>query len=192
MKEKKNKNDKTEEFIDVNSSFEKEKQKQEKKVVTDKQKLVEAYNIIADWENEYAKLLADTQNLRKTLEKDQREFVRYRAAGFIEGLIPVLDSFEFAFKIEPPSKETQNYLLGFKMIYQNLLNVLLDEGITIIKPLVGSEFDSNTMEASDSVESDDYEDNAIVSVNLAGYKMHERLIRPASVTVNRRQDISKK
>jgi len=179
----------TEEFVDLNEQYQKQKTKAEKKETSLANKLAEANKEIADWKNEYAKVLADTQNLRRLLEKDQKEFIKYRAVGFLENLIPVLDSFEFAFSVAPPSKETQNYLVGFKMIYTNLVNSLIDEGLKEIRPSVGTEFDPNQMEASEVQSDTNYPDGVVLKTNLPGYSIHERLVRPANVIVN---DLSKK
>ena len=135
------------------------------------------------WKNEYYRAYADTQNLRKTLEKDHLVAMKYRAEGFIEELLPVLDSFYTVLKNEPTNPELKNYLIGFQYIYRNLVTALENEGVKEIAPQKGDKFSADTMNAVETVESDG-EENLVVDVHLRGYKLHDRLIRPANVTVS--------
>ena len=135
------------------------------------------------WKNEYYRAYADTRNLRSQLEKDHMMAMKYRAEGFIDELLPVLDSFYMVLKNEPTNPELKNYLIGFQYIYKNLVSVLENEGVTEIAPKVGDKFSPDTMNAVETVESDG-EENLVVDVHVKGYKLHDRLIRPANVTVS--------
>ena len=68
------------------------------------------------WKNEFYRAYADTQNLRKSLEKDHQEAIKYRAEGFIENLLPVLDSFHVVLSQEIEDPALKNYLIGFQFI----------------------------------------------------------------------------
>ena len=135
------------------------------------------------WKNEYYRAYADTKNLRNQLEKDHMAAMKYRAEGFVDELLPVLDSFYAVLKNEPTNPELKNYLIGFQYIYKNLTAALENEGVTEIAPKVGDKFSPDTMQAVETVESDG-EENIIVDVHVKGYKLHDRLIRPANVTVS--------
>ena len=135
------------------------------------------------WKNEYFRAYADTQNLRKQLEKDHMSAMKYRAEGFIDELLPVLDSFFAVLKNEPTDPNLKNYLIGFQYIYRNLVAALENEGVTEISPKVGDKFSADTMQVVETVESEG-EENVIVDVHVKGYKLHDRLIRPANVTVS--------
>ena len=135
------------------------------------------------WKNEYFRAYADTQNLRKQLEKDHMSAMKYRAEGFVNELLPVLDSFFAVLKNEPTDPNLKNYLIGFQYIYRNLTAALENEGVTEIAPKVGDKFSPETMQAVETVESEG-EENVIVDVHVKGYKLHDRLIRPANVTVS--------
>ena len=135
------------------------------------------------WKNEYFRAYADTQNLRKQLEKDHMSAMKYRAEGFVDELLPVLDSFFAVLKNEPTDPNLKNYLIGFQYIYRNLVAALENEGVTEISPKVGDKFSPETMQAVETVESEG-EENVIVDVHVKGYKLHDRLIRPANVTVS--------
>ena len=133
------------------------------------------------WKNEYYRAYADTKNLRNNLEKEHREALKYRSEGFIEELLPVLDSFFSVLAKEPEDPTLKNYLIGFQYIYKNLTSVLENEGVVEISPEVGKTFDAKVMNAVDTVEG---EDNIITKVYNKGYKLHDRIIRPANVQVS--------
>ena len=174
-----------EETIDVKEAFDKQKARLDKKDVKTQAELLEAKSRIAVLENEYVKLLADTRNLRKDLEKDQKEFIKYRVSGLLEDIIPVLNNFEYALSMDPPNPEMKNYLFGFKMIYDNLVQVLENEGAKQIRPNVGDKFNPDYMEVHETVLDEGLPDDAITKINLPGYKLHDRVVRCANVTVNK-------
>ena len=145
--------------------------------------LYKARSDIEHWKNEYYRAYADTQNLRKSLEKDHSEAMKYRSEGFIEDLLPVLDSFHMALAKEPEDPTLKNYLIGFQYIYRNLVTVLENEGVKEISPNVGDKFNPDTMNAVEITPTDG-EENIITSVMTKGYKLHDRLVRPANVAVS--------
>ncbi|MCD8194776.1 MAG: nucleotide exchange factor GrpE, partial [Coprobacillus sp.] len=138
------------------------------------------------WKNEYYRAYADTQNLRKQLEKDHQEALKYRATGFIDGLLPILDSFYLVLSSSPSSPEVKNYVEGFSFIYKNIIQVLEDEGVKEIVPKVGDKFDSKTM---DGIETEVDDTSGLVKkVYTRGYSLHDRVIRPASVCVSVKEE----
>ena len=123
------------------------------------------------------------KNLRDSIEKDHREVLKYRAAGFIEDLLPILDGFHMALTIETTSQEMKNFLTGFEFIYRNMVSVLENEGVNEVSPKVGDVFDPHSMSALET-QYDEGEPNRVLKVNAKGYKLHDRLIRPAIVVVS--------
>ena len=158
------------------------KKKDKKKIEALENKIKELTKEVEKWKNEYYRAFADTKNLRNTLEKDHREALKYRAEGFIDSLLPVLDSFHLALGNEPTNPDLKNYLTGFQYIYRNLVSALESEGVIEISPKVGDKFDPSTMNAVDTVE-DEGEENLVAKVYAKGYKLHDRLIRSVNVSV---------
>lgn len=144
----------------------------------------------AKWKNDYYLELADIQNLRKSLEADHREAIRYRSAGFLEALLPALDSFYIALEAKPQSQEAQNYQQGFQYIYNQIQNTLSSEGVSEICPKIGDRFDATLMHAVDTKEG--AEEGQIVQVYSKGYRLHDRLIRPVMVCVSKKAAEPKK
>ena len=138
------------------------------------------------WKNEYYKAYADTQNLRRTLEAEQRTIYRYRAEGFLEGLLPALDAFHMALDNPAPTKEAANYQIGFTYIYNQIIQALAGEGLSELTPKPGDAFDASFMNAIDAEETLEVEPNKVLKVHSKGYKLHDRLIRAAMVTVSKK------
>ena len=160
-----------------------EKEKKNKKVEKLKEEITQLKIELEYWKNEYYRAYADTQNLRKSLEKDHQNAVKYRAEGFIDNLLPVLDSFHIVLSKEVEDPSLKNYLVGFQFIYRNLVSVLENEGVKEIAPQIGDKFDASSMNAVETEESDG-EEGLVLKVITNGYKLHDRLVRPANVVVS--------
>ena len=160
------------------------KSKEEKKIKELEEELEKLKADVDHWKNEYYRAYADTKNLRNNLEKEHSDIIKYRAMGFIEDLLPVLDSFHMALANEPTSQELKNYLVGFQFVYRNLVSVLENEGVKEISPNIGDKFSDKNMNAVDVTEQEG-EENLITKVYAKGYELHGRLIRPAQVSVSK-------
>lgn len=175
--------DEKEELEETTDSKEELRGHKKAKIEKLENELYKARSDIEHWKNEYYRAYADTQNLRKSLEKDHSEAMKYRSEGFIEDLLPVLDSFHMALAKEPEDPTLKNYLIGFQYIYRNLVTVLENEGVKEISPNVGDKFNPDTMNAVEITPTDG-EENIITYVMTKGYKLHDRLVRPANVAVS--------
>ena len=158
--------------------------KDKKKIQELEEELAKANAAVEHWKNEYYRAYADTKNLRTNLEKEHSEAMKYRAMGFIEELLPVLDSFHMALGNEPTSPEVKNYLVGFQFIYRNFVSALENEGVKEIAPNIGDKFSDKNMDAVDVTEQEG-EENLVTKVYAKGYELHGRLIRPARVSVSK-------
>ncbi len=170
--------------LDMKASYKRKLAKKDEEI--DKLK-----NDVEHWKNEYYRVYADMANLRKDIQKDHNEAIKYRLEGFVSDLVNVLDSFEIALKHEPKTEETKNFLTGFKFVQSNLLNILSNEGIQIIDPKINDKFDEKVMHAVEKVQ-DDGEENLVKEIILKGYKLHDHLVRPAMVKVSAHEVENKK
>ena len=160
----------------------KAEKKAKKKLDEILEKLAKANADVEHWKNEYYRAYADTKNLRSKLEKDFKEAIKYRVEGFVDELLPILDSFESVLKQEVEDPNLKNYLVGFQYVYKNLLAVLENEGVKTFTPKVDDRFDPKTMDAIDTIEGE--KDNIVTKVYASGYQLHDHLIRPARVQVS--------
>jgi len=147
------------------------------------EQLAAAKEEAASWKNRYYEAYADMQNLRKSLEEDHREAIRYRAMGFIENLLPSLQSFRGALVAEPNGEEAKNYKQGFTYVYNQIEDVLKEEGVTPIVPKPGDPFDPKSMSALDLAPYEEGKDGQVAKVYSQGYWLHDRLVAPARVSV---------
>lgn len=167
---------------------EKAERKAEKKLAELEEALKKVQTESDEWKNKYYMAFADMANLRKQNEKSYAEALKYRAFGFVEKLIPALDSFHIALTMGNPTPEVRNYLLGFEYIYRQLTSVLDEEGVKEIDPKLGSEFDLTTMHAVEAVETEG-PPNKIVKVMAKGYQLKDRIVRSAMVVVSKAKSV---
>ncbi len=171
-----------------NVKEEKTSKKENKKIHHLEEELEKAKAELNEWKNKYYMAYADLQNEKKMYEKEHQEMVKYRAAGFVEDLMPALDAFHVALQIKPDDQKMQNFLTGFEYIYKNILTVLENEGVAKLEPSLHAKFDASYMHALDSEESEE-EPNTVIKVLSVGYKLKDRIIRPAMVIVARKKEV---
>lgn len=134
--------------------------------------------------NHYLRARADLDNYRKRAQRERQEAVRYANIGLAEKLIPALDSFDAALaavKSAAPGA-ADSLLTGIQMVHSQLRQALTEAGLQEIDAL-GQPFDPNLHEAVSQRETTDAPEGQVVQQLRKGYRLHERLIRPASVIV---------
>ncbi len=142
-----------------------------------------AEEVVVDFKDKYLKVLAEMENLRKRFETERTEVIKYRASSFIQNILPTVDMFEMAMNSQNVSDEIKNWLVGFEMILNNFKSTLEGEGVKEINVKKGDEFDGNLHHAIEEVDTDEVEPGKIFQVKMKGYTIHDKLLRPATVTV---------
>jgi molecular chaperone GrpE len=122
---------------------------------------------------------ADFENYRRRAERDRSEFLQFAGMEFARAILPVLDDFERALKVESADG---NFTRGVELIYSRLFETLKKMGLEPMDT-VGKEFDPNLHQAVDKVESEDAEDQTILDEFQRGYNFRGKLLRPAMVKV---------
>lgn len=125
------------------------------------------------------RLLADFDNFRKRADRERDERVRFALADPIRELLPVVDNLERALAAQGQLEDLRS---GVEMTLRQLGEVLRRLGIEAV-PAVGERFDPRVHEAVMSVESPDVAVPTVIDEFQRGYKLHERLLRPAMVRV---------
>ncbi len=128
-----------------------------------------------------ARLQAEFDNYRKRQWREQQDFRDYALAEALKSLLPTLDSFERALAHEGGGED---FRAGVELIYRQLLDTLAKLGVTPV-PAQGERFDPNVHEAVQMVETDEAKDNHVIEELQRGYKIRDRLLRPAMVRVAR-------
>lgn len=133
----------------------------------------------ADAEERLLRARAEFDNARRRWERDRSDFVQYASMELVRELLPALDDFERALKIETADRE---YAKGVELIYQRLLETLKKAGLEPIET-AGRRFDPTLHQAVQRVETGDAEDQAILDEYQRGYHFRGKLLRPSMVKV---------
>ena len=139
-----------------------------------------------DFKNKYLRALADMENLRKRLQHEKQETISYAIDNMLAEFLTPLDSFENALAYtENLSPELKNWALGFKMIANQFKDVLENHGIRTYDS-IGKQFDPHFHEGVETIETDEFDDGAVIAEVVKGYKRGERILRVAKVKVAKR------
>ncbi len=162
---------------------------EKKKFFTKKNKEEELHTRIAELEgectrlkNEYLKAYADTENTRKRLQQDFENRQKYRIQSFALEILPAIDNLERALA-QTVTPENESYVKGVEMIYNQLMYALKQEGVEEVNP-IDEVFDANFHHAIMAEKIEGIEANQVVQVLQKGYKLKDRILRPAMVKVS--------
>lgn len=127
---------------------------------------------------------ADFENFKKRVARERQEATRYASESLLQKLIPVLDNFDMALLAanNPQTSSVQSIQTGVNMIAQQLRSVLADAGLEEIDA-TSKPFDPNLHEAVSQKETADAPEGDVVQQLRKGYKLRDRLLRPAGVVV---------
>ena len=134
----------------------------------------------AEAEEKYLRNMAELENFRKRKEKERIEHFKYANENLIAEIIPIMNNFDLAFSAAEKNPATHNFAVGVEMILKQMKDLLQSYGVTEINPL-GEPFDPNFHEAIEHDESEETEGVVVVAVLKKGYRLHERVIQPATV-----------
>lgn len=167
----------------------KEETKKEKKN-KQKEQIAKLEAELANLKNEYLKVYAEMENTKRRMKDEAIKDRKYASQKVVGELINPIDMLLQIVNMPAPSPEIQNYVIGFQMIANQLVDVLKGEGLAPIEAL-NKEFDPKVMEAVETVEAED-SDNKVLKVMQAGYMYKDRVLRPAMVVVSKKKNIEEK
>ncbi len=174
MTEKKDK-DLTEEAEDNNAAEE----NTEEKSVQELQEELAASN------DKYIRLYADYENFKRIAERNKQELLKYANEGIMEDLLTVIDHLELALQHSSDESSSQSLSEGVELTLKELKTVLNKHGLTDIEA-VNQPFDPSVHHAISQVETDEVEDNTVVTELRKGYMLKERVLRAPMVEVSRK------
>jgi molecular chaperone GrpE len=122
---------------------------------------------------------ADFDNARRRAERDRSDFLQFAAMDLVRDILPVLDDFERALKVETADR---SYAKGIELIYQRLYEALRKMGLEPIET-ADKQFDPNLHQAVERVHTEEAPDQAILGEFQKGYNFKGKLLRPAMVKV---------
>ena len=137
-------------------------------------------------ETDLLRALADRENTIKRMDREKSEAIKFAVSGFVKDLLTVADSFDQALGHVPESEggsAVETFVTGITLTAKQLLSTLEKHGVSKYNP-VGEAFDHNLHQAMLQEPSDTLPEGHVVRVIQAGYRMHDRIVRPALVTVS--------
>ncbi len=146
-------------------------------------KVQEAYSKNEDFQNKYIRVLADLENLKRRQIKEREEAVQRTRSQIIGDLLPSLDAFQMGMQEVEKEESTKNIFIGISMAFKQMENILGEYGLEVINPL-GVEFDPKLHEALSYKPSEEIEEGLVIQTIRTGYKIKDKLLRPASVIIS--------
>lgn len=132
------------------------------------------------------RLAADFANYKRRNETERADFVRFAKTDLITRLLEVLDDYDRALGIVPQEVRSQPWVEGMWLVERKLRDILMSEGLEPIET-VGKPFDPYVHESIAHVDADAPEETVVDEVRK-GYRLHDRVIRPALVTVAKQKE----
>ena len=136
-----------------------------------------------NWER-LLRTTADFENFKKRVTREKQEAIRYANEGLLQKLVPVLDNFDMALSAAQTgqTEAAQSLQAGINMIYQQLKSALVEAGLEEVDA-AGKTFDPNLHEAVSQTETAGVPEGQVLQQLRKGYKLRDRLLRPATVVV---------
>ena len=136
------------------------------------------------FKDQFLRAVADFDNYRKRIERERRELSEYAAADVLRELLPIIDNLERALQA-PAAADADGFRRGVELIHKQMLDLLRKRGVSSIDAL-GADFDPNVHQAVIHEPSGEHRDGEVMEELLRGYKLGDRLRRPAMVKVAKR------
>jgi molecular chaperone GrpE len=144
--------------------------------------LTKAQAQAAEYLDNWRRAVADMSNARKRMQREQSELQATAAARVLSRVLPVIDDMDRAFEALPPEQANQEWVNGFRMIARKLQSILESEGATPIAT-EGQKFDPELHHAVSHEEQPGLAEGDIISEVGRGYKLGDKVLRPALVRV---------
>jgi molecular chaperone GrpE len=145
------------------------------------QLLAEALARVEEQKDARIRAVAEADNVRKRAQAEVQAAHKFAVERMAESLLPVIDSLEAA--LSTAAEAPQGLRDGVELTLKQLNTAFQKAGITPVSPAAGERFDPHKHQAMAAVEAPGAEPNTVVAVMLKGYRLHDRVLRPALVTV---------
>jgi molecular chaperone GrpE len=149
-----------------------------------KKKVTEAYKQDEDFKDKYLRAMADMENLRRRQIQEREDSVTRTRSQIFSDLLPIIDAFQMGIAEAEKDESAKNIFIGVSMAFQQMKNTLGEYGLELIYP-EGKEFDPKFHEALSYESSPDTEEGIVLKSVRIGYKMKDKLLRPASVIISK-------
>lgn len=173
------KNEELQEEVEATDVVTEEKVEEQPQEDAQNEELQKALERAEDFENKYLRAHAEMQNIQRRANEERQQLQKYRSQDLAKAILPALDNIERALAVEGLTDDVKK---GLEMIQESLINALKEEGIEEIA--ADGAFDHNYHMAIQTLPADDeHPADTIAQVFQKGYKLHDRILRPAMVVV---------
>jgi molecular chaperone GrpE len=145
--------------------------------------LADALQELARHRDAMLRMQAEMENLRKRMQRDAEKSRKFALERIMKDLLEVRDSMERGLDMADESATAESLIEGEKLTLKMLAKLMEDHGLEVIDP-AGEPFDPELHEAMTVMPSAEVEENTVMEVLQKGFKLHDRLIRPARVIVS--------
>lgn len=149
-----------------------------------KEEIIKLKKEIEDLKNALLLNRADLENFKKHMKDEAIKDRKYASLNLISDIIVPLEYLSKACEYQTTSVEMNNFLIGFRMIANQLMDVLINDGLKVIDCKIGDEFDPAIHHAVATEKVEETEKNKIIEIVSKGYLYKERIIKPAMVKVS--------
>lgn len=139
---------------------------------------------VEELKNQLLRNRADLENFKKHMKEEAIKDRKYASMNLVDSIVTPVDYLLKACEYQSTSPEMNNFLIGFKMIANQIKEVLEGDGLKEIDATIGMEFDPNIHHAVETEKVEGSEPNKIVGVLVKGYKYKDRILKPAMVKVS--------
>ena len=164
---------------EVKADFKKEKKNKAKEKI----EALETKN--AELKDKLLRNAAELENFKRRMNEERIKDRKYASCDLVNDLVSILANLDKCVNMETEDQVLKNFLIGFKMINNQLFDRLYQDGLEEIKVEKGMAFDPNVHHAIETTEVEGVEANTITEVVQKGYKYKDRIIKPAMVKVNK-------
>ena len=170
------------ESVDTDAEGSPENQQEEGEVSSLADQLLEKDEELHALNDKYLRLAAEFDNYKRRVQRDQRDTIRFANERLFKDLLLTLDNLERALQAGREQDRIEGLIEGVDLTYKHFLDILQKMGIKQVSS-VGEVFDPTKHQAVGQVESDTIPENVVVDEYQKGYFLHDRILRPAMVTV---------
>ena len=138
---------------------------------------------VEKWKDSALRSMAELDNFRKRSAREAQETRAYANADLLRGILPIIDNFEMGLEAARAESEKSMIFMGMSMVQRQIADFLRDMGVTEVEVGPGKAFDPHLHDAVSTEASTAHPEGSILRVSRRGFKLKDRLLRPASVVV---------
>ena len=173
---------------EVNNQEKQEKEFKKEELKKEEKDLKELQEELKKWKELALRYAAEVENLKKTFKREKEQYYKFALEAVFKELLPSIDNLERSLEAFSQSKNMDALKEGVELSLKILVQTLGKFGLTQFVPKIGEKFEPYLHEALSTEEHPEIPNGRITKVYQKGYKLHDRLLRPALVSVSTKKE----